>query len=409
MSKILVIGAGGVGNVVCHILAQHPETFSQIILASRTLQKCQDIAEKIQMKYQMSIVTEQLDADRTKNVISIIEKHNPDVVINVALPYQNIPVMKACIRTGKHYIDTSAYEPKHAKTYEYSWQLQFEPDFREAGITGILSLGFDPGVVNVFTAYARKHYFDEIHYLDIIDCNAGDHGQYFATNFNPEVNIREILLNPRYWHNGRWVEHLPLEVHKPIEYPDIGERESYLMYHEELESLVRNFPEIKRARFWMTFTPKYIQTLTVLKELGFTSIYPVRYKNIEISPLDFLTLVLPKPDKLGEHYTGQTCIGCQIRGIKNGQERTYFIWNTCFHQDAYRKTGSQAISYTTGVPAVLGAYLLVKGIWKKPGLFYPEQFDPDPFMNLLPSFGLPWHEEINKPLSVEKYPDPTNT
>lgn len=405
MAKVLVIGGGGVGNVVCHKLAQNAEIFKKIILASRTLSKCANIANTIYQKYNISIETEELDADKTKNVVNIIEKHKPDVVINVALPYQNITIMKACIRTKTHYLDTSAYEPKHAKTYEYSWQLQFVPEFKEAGITGILSLGFDPGVVNVFTSYARKHYFDEIHYLDIIDCNAGEHGQYFATNFNPEVNIREILLNPRHWENNRWVEHLPLQIHKPIEYPEIGERESYLMYHEEIESLAKTFPEIKRIRFWMTFTSKYINTLAVLKELGFTSINPIKYKNIEISPLDFLSLVLPKPDQLGQNYTGQTCIGCQIRGIKDMKERTYFIWNTCYHQDAYRETGTQAISYTTGVPVVLGAYLIINKIWDKPGLHFPEQLDPDPFMEMLPKFGLKWYEEIDKPLSVEKHPN----
>lgn len=402
MACALVIGAGGVGHVVAHKLAQASNVFDRIVLASRTLKKCEAIAASVHQKFGIQIQIDQVDADNVSETIQLIEKYKPDIVINVALPYQDLPIMDACLATRTSYLDTANYEPRDVAKFEYSWQWAYHDRYREAGITAILGCGFDPGVTGVFVAYAKKHYFDEIHYLDIVDCNAGDHGQFFATNFNPEINIREITQNGRYWENGQWIETKPLEIHRPIEYPEIGPRESYLLYHEELESLVKHFPEIKRARFWMTFGERYINTLRVLQELGLTSIKPVQYKGVEIVPLEFLKLLLPEPSSLGKTYTGKTSIGCQMRGLKDGKERTYYVWNNCDHAAVYEEIGAQAIAYTTGVPAVIGAMLYVQGIWKKPGVFNVEQFDPDPFMKLLPEFGLPWHEQIDQPLPIEK-------
>ncbi|HPY81693.1 MAG TPA: saccharopine dehydrogenase family protein, partial [Bacteroidales bacterium] len=323
MAKVLIIGAGGVGSVVTHKCAAVPEVFSEIILASRNKEKCDKIAASIKTR---QIITEQVDADNVEETIALIRKYNPDILINVALPYQDLALMDACLATKTHYLDTANYEPRDVAKFEYKWQWAYRERYRDAGITAVLGCGFDPGVTGIYTAYAAKHYFDEIHYLDIVDCNAGDHGKAFATNFNPEINIREITQNGRYWENGKWVETPPLAIHKPIYYPNIGERESYLLYHEELESLTLNFPTLKRARFWMTFGEKYINTLNVLQEVGMTRIDPILYEGKEIVPLQFLKAVLPEPASLGEGYKGETSIGCQIRGIKDGKERTYYIW-----------------------------------------------------------------------------------
>jgi len=399
MAKVLIIGAGGVGAVVTHKCAAVPEVFSEIVLASRTKSKCDKIAAAVKGT---PIITEQVDADNVEETIALIRKYNPDLLINVALPYQDLSLMDACLATKTHYLDTANYEPKDVAKFEYKWQWAYRDKFKQAGITGILGCGFDPGVTSIYTAYAAKHYFDEIHYLDIVDCNAGDHGKSFATNFNPEINIREITQKGKYWENGKWIEVDPLSIHKPIDYPNIGEKESYLLYHEELESLTANFPTLKRARFWMTFGQKYINVLNVLQEVGLTSIKPINYEGKEIVPLQFLKAVLPEPASLGEGYTGQTSIGCQIRGIKDGKERTYYIWNNCDHAAVYKEIGAQAVSYTTGVPAMLGAKMLLEGKWGGAGVFNVEEFNPDPFMAEIGTYGLPWNEQIDEPLPVEK-------
>ncbi|MBQ7489310.1 MAG: saccharopine dehydrogenase family protein [Bacteroidales bacterium] len=399
MAKVMIIGAGGVGAVVAHKCASVPEVFSEIVLASRTKSKCDKIAAEIGSK---NIITEQVDADNVAETVALIRKHKPDLLINVALPYQDLPLMDACLETRTNYMDTANYEPKDVAKFEYKWQWAYQERFKEAGIMALLGCGFDPGQTGIYTAYAAKHHFDEIHYLDIVDCNAGDHGKAFATNFNPEINIREITQRGKYWENGAWVEIDPMSIHKSVEYPSIGERESYLLYHEELESLTKNYPTIKRARFWMTFGQKYITVLNVLQEVGMTSIKPIKYQGIDIVPLQFLKAVLPEPSSLGEGYKGQTSIGCQIRGIKDGKERTYYIWNNCDHAECYKEIGAQAVSYTTGVPAMLGAKMILTGKWNGKGVFNVEDFDPDPFMAEIGKYGLPWHEEIDKPLPIEK-------
>ena len=399
MAKVLIIGAGGVGAVVAHKCASVPEVFSEIVLASRTKAKCDKIAAEIGGG---RIVTEQVDADNVAETVALIRKHNPDLLINVALPYQDLPLMDACLETRTNYMDTANYEPKDVAKFEYKWQWAYQERFKEAGIMALLGCGFDPGQTGIYTAYAAKHHFDEIHYLDIVDCNAGDHGKAFATNFNPEINIREITQRGKYWENGAWVEIDPMSIHKPVEYPSIGEKESYLLYHEELESLTKNYPTLKRARFWMTFGQKYITVLNVLQEIGMTSIKPIKYQGMDIVPLQFLKAVLPEPSSLGEGYKGQTSIGCQIRGIKDGKERTYYIWNNCDHAECFREVGAQAVSYTTGVPAMLGAKMILTGKWSGKGVFNVEDFDPDPFMAEIGKYGLPWHEEIDKPLPIEK-------
>ena len=401
MAKVLIIGAGGVGNVVAHKCAQVPKVFSDIMLASRTLSKCQTIATDVKARTGQTIQTRQVDADHVPELVSLIRDVQPEMVINVALPYQDLTIMEACLETGVHYLDTANYEPKDEAKFEYSWQWAYHDRFREAGLTAILGCGFDPGVTGIFTAHAAKHHFDELHYLDIVDCNAGDHGQAFATNFNPEINIREITQRGKYWQDGQWVETEPLAFHKPIDYPNIGLRESYLLYHEELESLTKHFPTLKRARFWMTFSEEYITHLRVLQNVGMTRIDPVVYQGQAIVPLQFLKAVLPEPSSLGENYTGQTSIGCQIKGIKDGQEKTYYIYNNCDHAAVYREVGAQGVAYTTGVPAMLGAKMLLEGNWKKPGVFNVEQFDPDPFLAELGPYGLPWHEAINAALPHE--------
>ncbi len=398
MSKVLIIGAGGVANVVAQKCAQLPTVFSHLIIASRTLSKCDAIAKEIT---NIPVETEQVDADFAENVVKIIQKHKPKMVINVALPYQDLAIMDACLETGVHYLDTANYEPKDVAKFEYSWQWAYKEKFEKAGLMAVLGCGFDPGVTGVYTAYAAKHYFDEIHYLDIVDCNAGDHGQPFATNFNLEINIREITQNGRYWENGAWVETKPLEIHKPIDYPHIGPKESYLLYHEELESLVKNFPTLKRARFWMTFGPQYINYLNVLQTVGMTSITPINFDGKQIIPLQFLQAVLPTPSSLGENYVGQTSIGCYIKGIKDGKEATYYVYNNCSHEEAYKEVKGQGIAYTTGVPAVIGAKMMLEGKWNKPGVYNVEEFNPDPFMEELNKLGLPWHELHNVELPQE--------
>lgn len=389
MGKILIIGAGGVGTVVAHKITAMADVFSEVLLASRTKSKCDAIAARIGKKH---VSTAQVDADDVPQLVKLIKSSGPDLVLNVALPYQDLHIMDACLETGTSYLDTANYEPLEEAKFEYSWQWAYADRYKKAGITAILGCGFDPGVTSVFTAYAVKHHFDEIHYLDIVDCNAGDHGKPFATNFNPEINIREVTQKGRYWEDGKWVYTKPHQIHKPLNYPGIGPKESYLIYHEELESLVKNYPSLRRARFWMTFGQEYLTHLRVIQNIGMAGIEPVLFEGREIIPIQFLKAVLPDPGELGVNYTGETSIGCRIRGIKNGKERSYYIYNNCSHQAAYAETGAQAVSYTTGVPAAIGAMMYMKGLWKKPGVYNVEEFDPDPFMEQLNLQGLPWVE-----------------
>ena len=392
MARVLIIGAGGVGSVVAHKCAQNSEVFTEIMLASRTVSKCDAIAASIKERTGRIIETARVNADDVPELVALIKRYKPVMVINVALPYQDLTIMDACLEAGVHYMDTANYEPLDVAKFEYKWQWAYQQKFKDAGLMALLGSGFDPGVTNVFAAYAQKHLFDEIHVLDIIDCNAGDHGQPFATNFNPEINIREVTQPGKYWENGKWVETAPHEIHKPLTYPEIGERESYLIYHEELESLVKHYPSIRRARFWMTFGQEYLTHLRVIQNIGMARIDPIVYNGVEIVPIQFLKAVLPDPKSLGEHYTGMTSIGCRIQGVKDGRERTYYIYNNCDHEKAFRETGTQAVSFTTGVPAALGAEMFARGLWKKPGVFNVEEFDPDPFMAEIGERGLPWVE-----------------
>lgn len=389
MGKVLIIGAGGVGTVVAHKMASLPEVFSEIMLASRTKSKCDAIAHRIGGN---RVQTAHVDADDVPQLVKLIRSFNPDIVVNVALPYQDLTIMDACLETHVAYLDTANYEPKDEAKFEYKWQWAYHDRFKKAGITAILGCGFDPGVSGVYTAYAAKHVFDEIQYLDIVDCNAGDHGKAFATNFNPEINIREVTQKGKYWENGEWVFTEPHEIHKPLTYPHIGERESYLIYHEELESLVKNYPTLKRARFWMTFGQEYLTHLRVIQNIGMASIQPILYEGKEIVPIQFLKAVLPAPEQLGANYKGETSIGCRMKGLKNKKKKTCYIYNNCSHEAAYAETGTQAVSYTTGVPAMIGAMMYLKGKWKNPGVHNVEEFDPDPFMEELNLNGLPWWE-----------------
>ena len=403
MAKIIIIGAGGVGTVVARKAAQNHSVFTDILLASRTQSKCDAIANAIGTRYgNKKIETAQVDADNVSELVALFKRFHPELVINVALPYQDLTIMDACLEAGVNYLDTANYEPKDEAKFEYKWQWAYQEKFKKAGLTAILGCGFDPGVTSVFTAYAAKHHFSKMEYLDIVDCNAGDHGKAFATNFNPEINIREVTQKGKYWENGKWVVTEPHEIHKPLSYPNIGAKESYVIYHEELESLVKNFPSLKRARFWMTFGQEYLTHLRVIQNIGMARIDPVLYNGMEIVPIQFLKAVLPDPGELGENYTGETSIGCRIKGLdKNGKELTYYVYNNCRHQDAYKETGAQGVSYTTGVPAMIGALMFLKGLWKKPGVFNVEEFDPDPFMEQLNKQGLPWHEIFNENLEMD--------
>lgn len=387
--RVLIIGAGGVGTVVAKKVAMNHDVFTDITLASRNKAKCDAIAAKIK---DAPIRTRQVDADNVDELVALFNEIKPELVINVALPYQDLTIMDACLECGVNYLDTANYEPKDEAKYQYSWQWAYQDRFKEKGLTAILGCGFDPGVTSVFTAYAAKHLFDQITHLDIVDCNAGDHHKAFATNFNPEINIREITQRGKYWENGAWHETDPLSVHKGLTYPEVGVRESYLMYHEELESLVKNYPTLQRARFWMTFGEEYLTHLRVIQDIGMASIVPINYNGMEIVPIQFLKAVLPDPKELGENYTGQTSIGCRIRGIRDGKEHTYYIYNNASHEAAYKETGAQGVSYTTGVPATTGALMFFKGLWKGTGVFNVEEFDPDPFLSELSKQGLPYHE-----------------
>ncbi len=386
MSKVLIIGAGGVGGVVTHKCAQHPEIFSEILLASRNEAKCQAIADQLDR----SIQTAQVDADDVEALVALIESFTPDVLIHVALPYQDLTIMEACLKTGVPYLDTANYEHPDEAKFEYKEQWAFQERYKEAGNMATLGCGFDPGMTNIYCAYAQKNLFDEIHRIDILDANGGDHGYPFATNFNPEINIREITAKGRYWEQGEWKETDPLAVKRKFDFDGIGEKDIYLLYHEELESLCQNIKGLERIRFWMTFSDKYITHLKVLENVGMTRIEPIKVGDAEIAPLEFLKAVLPDPASLGPRTKGKTNIGIIADGIKDGKRRKVHIYNICDHEKCYEEVKSQAISYTTGVPAVTGAMLMLEGIWKGAGVFNVEQLDPDPFMARIGEMGLPW-------------------
>ena len=391
MSKVLVIGAGGVGSVAVHKMAKWPDMFSEITLASRRVAKCDAIANSVKSRTGVSIITAELDADNVEATTRLIEKTGASLVVNLALPYQDLNIMEACLAAGADYLDTANYEPLDEAKFEYHWQWAYQERFEKAGLTALLGSGFDPGVTNVFTAYIAKHHIQNMQTLDILDCNGGDHGQHFATNFNPEINIREVTAPARHWQDGAWVETPALSHKQSFDFPQVGNRNMYLMYHEELESLSKHFPELTRARFWMTFGDAYLTHLNVLENIGMTSIEPIIYEGQEIVPLQFLKAVLPEPSGLGETTKGKTCIGNIISGTHEGRPRTVYLYNVCDHEACFAEVGSQAVSFTTGVPAMIGASLILDKSWRKPGVWNMEQFDPDPFMERLNIYGLPWH------------------
>ena len=401
MGKALIIGCGGVASVAIHKCCQNSEVFTEICIASRTKSKCDALKAAVEAKGTKTVVTTaQVDANKVDELVALIEREKPDIVINVALPYQDLTIMDACLATKVDYVDTANYEPEDTAKFEYKWQWAYRERFEKAGITALLGSGFDPGVTGVFCAYAQKHYFDEIHEIDILDCNGGDHGYPFATNFNPEINIREVSAKGSYILDGKWVETEPMEIKRVYNFDEVGEKDMYLLHHEELESLALNIKGIHRIRFFMTFGQSYLTHLRCLENVGMTSIEPILYEGKEIVPLQFLKAVLPNPQDLGENYEGETSIGCRIRGLKDGKERTYYVYNNCSHQEAYKETGMQGVSYTTGVPAMIGAMMFLKGLWKKPGVWNVEEFNPDPFMEQLNKQGLPWHEIIDGDLEV---------
>jgi saccharopine dehydrogenase (NAD+, L-lysine-forming) len=394
MGKAMIIGCGAVASVAIHKCCQNSDVFEEIMIASRTKAKCDTLKDKLSGGRTV-IHTAQVDADETGQVIDLIERFRPDVVLNLALPYQDLTIMDACLATRTPYVDTANYEPRETAKFEYSWQWAYHERFREAGICALLGSGFDPGVTGVFSAHALKHHFDEIHEIDILDANGGDHGYPFATNFNPEINIREVTANGSYWENGRWIETEPMEIKCTYDFRGIGQKDMYLLHHEELESLAKNIPGIRRIRFFMTFGQSYLTHLKCLENVGMTSIKPIVYEGREIVPLQFLKAVLPDPASLGPRTVGKTNIGCICKGVKGGREKTYHVYNICDHQESYREVGAQAIAYTTGVPAMIGAMLVMNKIWYKPGVYNVEQFDPDPFMDALNRWGLPWQEDFS--------------
>ena len=398
MGRLLIIGCGGVAGVAIHKCCQNSKTFTEICIASRTKSKCDALKEKLEKTTDTVITTAQVDADNTEELIALIKKYQPDAVLNVALPYQDLTIMDACLETKTDYVDTANYEPLDTAKFEYKWQWAYREKFKEAGITALLGSGFDPGVTGVFSAYAQKHQFDEINYIDILDCNAGDHGYPFATNFNPEINIREVSAKGSYIEDGKWVETEPMEIKRVYNFPEIGEKDMYLLHHEELESLALNIKGIKRIRFFMTFGQSYLTHLKCLENVGMTSIEPIEFEGKQIVPLQFLKAVLPDPASLGPRTKGKTNIGCIFQGKKDGKDKTYYLYNVCDHEECYKEVGSQAISYTTGVPAMIGAAMILTGKWKKPGVYNIEEFDPDPFMDALNKWGLPWKESFNPDL-----------
>lgn len=400
MGKALIIGCGGVASVAIHKCCQNSEQFSEIMIASRTKSKCDKLRDQLQNSTKTKIQNAQVDANKVEDLVQLIRSFHPDVVLNLALPYQDLTIMEACLQTRVHYVDTANYEPEDTAKFEYKWQWAYREKFREAGICALLGSGFDPGVTGVFSAYALKHHFDEINEIDILDCNGGDHGYPFATNFNPEINIREVSANGSYWENGHWIETKPMEIKREYDFDGVGRKDMYLLHHEEIESLAQNIPGIRRIRFFMTFGQSYLTHLKCLENVGMTSIQPILYEGKEIVPLQFLKAVLPDPATLGPRTVGKTNIGCIFHGKKDGKEKSYYLYNICDHQECFREVGSQAISYTTGVPAMIGAMLIMNGTWTKPGVYNIEEFDPDPFMEALNRWGLPWKENFN-PVPVD--------
>lgn len=398
MSRALIIGAGGVAGVAIAKCCQNSEVFTEIMIASRTKSKCDAICDKLQPTTKTVISTAAVDADNVAELVALIKSYQPDIVMNLALPYQDLHIMDACLECKVDYLDTANYEPEDTAKFEYSWQWAYRERFEKAGITAILGSGFDPGVTGVFSAYAQKHEFDEINYIDILDCNGGDHGYPFATNFNPEINIREVSAKGSYIQDGKWVETEPMEIKRVYNFKGVGEKDMYLLHHEELESLALNIKGIKRIRFFMTFGQSYLTHLKCLENVGMTSIEPIMYEGREIVPLQFLKAVLPDPATLGPRTVGKTNIGCIFQGKKDGKPKNYYLYNICDHQECYKEVGSQAISYTTGVPAMIGAMMVLTGEWKKPGVFNVEEMNPDPFMDALNKWGLPWEEDRNPTL-----------
>ena len=391
MHKVLIIGAGGVGGVVTHKCAQNPGVFGEIMLASRTKSRCDAIAASVKALTGREIATAAVDADDVAQTVALIREFGPEMVINVALPYQDLPIMDACLEAGVHYLDTANYEPRDEAKFEYKWQWAYRERFEKAGLMALLGSGFDPGVTNVFCAHARDNLFDSIETIDILDCNGGDHGHPFATNFNPEINIREITQKGKYWERGEWKEIEAMSQSMDFDFPEVGVRKAFLLYHEELESLVMHIPGLQRIRFWMTFGESYLKHLEVLQNVGMTSIEPIQFQGREIVPIEFLKALLPDPASLAENYTGKTSIGCLVKGKKDGADKTAFIYNTCDHAETYKEVRAQAVSYTTGVPATVGAEMMLTGQWKKPGVWHMEQFDSAPFLKRLGESGLPWH------------------
>ncbi|MFA7092766.1 MAG: saccharopine dehydrogenase family protein [Arcobacteraceae bacterium] len=387
---ILIIGAGGVSRVATVKCAMNIDTFEKITLASRTVSKCESIRDDIKKNQGVSIDVASINADSVEELVALIKKVNPKLVLNVALPYQDLTIMDACTACGVDYVDTANYEHPDEAKFEYKEQWARDEQFKKAGIMALLGSGFDPGVTGVFCAYAQQNIFDEIHTIDIMDCNAGDHGYPFATNFNPEINLREVSANGRYWEEGKWIETKPLEIRVEHDYPEVGVKPSYLLYHEELESLTKNIKGLKRIRFFMTFGDSYIQHMNCLQNVGMLGIEPVMHKGQKIIPIEFLATLLPDPASLGPRTVGKTNIGCIIEGLKNGVKKKIYIYNICDHQECYKETGAQAVSYTTGVPAMIGAKMLYKGIWKNKGVFNIEEFEAQPFMDELMTQGLPW-------------------
>jgi len=419
MSRVLVIGCGGVAQVAIQKCCQNSEVFAELCIASRTKSKCDALKEKLEGKTSTVVTTAQVDADNVDEVIELIRSYQPDVVLNVALPYQDLTIMDACLACGVHYVDTANYEPENTedpewrKIYEkrckelgfsayfdYSWQWAYDQKFKDAGLTALLGTGFDPGVTSVFSAYALKHYFDEIHTIDILDCNGGDHGYPFATNFNPEVNLREVSAPGSYWEDGHWVEVPAMSIKREYDFPQVGMKDMYLLHHEEIEALAKNIPGVKRIRFFMTFGQSYLTHMKCLENVGMLSTTPINFNGQEIVPIQFLKALLPDPASLGPRTVGKTNIGCIFTGVKDGKEKTIFIYNVCDHQECYKELGSQAISYTTGVPAMIGTALVATGVWNKRGTLTTDEFDPDPYMEMLTKFGLPWVVDEN-PVTVE--------
>ena len=401
MGKALIIGAGGVAGVVVHKCCQNSEVFTEICIASRTKSKCDALKAAVEAKGTKTVVTTaQVDANKVDELVALIEREKPDIVINVALPYQDLTIMDACLATKVDYVDTANYEPEDTAKFEYKWQWAYRERFEKAGITALLGSGFDPGVTGVFCAYAQKHYFDEIHEIDILDCNGGDHGYPFATNFNPEINLREVSAPGSYWENGHWVEIPAMAIKREYDFPEVGMKDMYLLHHEEIESLAKNIPGVKRIRFFMTFGQSYLTHMKCLENVGMLSTKPINYEGKEIVPIQFLKALLPDPASLGPRTVGKTNIGCIFTGTKDGKKKTIYIYNVCDHQECYKEVGSQAISYTTGVPAMIGTALVITKQWQGKGVFNVEEFDPDPYMDMLNKFGLPWVVDEN-PATVE--------